>query len=126
MTALNHPEFLRARPYLIAALERGPQEYSLIDVAKALDNHMAVLWTGDRSAMVTTVAQYGDELVVVVLLGGGDMAELLAKGMPRAEQWARDAGCVRAEIYEPTRDGWARVLGQHGWRKMDGGLEKIL
>ena len=74
----------------------------------------AQLWFGDDAAMVTEVRSYpSGALVVHGLVAAGDLDEIVATLIPKAEAWARSLGCVLAII--ESRPGWARALKARGY-----------
>lgn len=119
-------ELARVRPWLEPALAETNPLWTWADVCAAVLGDRAQLWAGDKSAMVTTVSDYHStgERVIEVWLGGGDLDDLVSRGMPIAERWAKDAGCTQAHIV--GRPGWARALASHGFAPWALTVRKIL
>lgn len=101
---------------------------ALVDTTEAellaeLRARRAQLWLGDAAAIVTQCVKGPAGQAVHVWLAGGDMAGVLAL-RPGVEAWGRGQGCEFLTIN--GRSGWARVLGRHGYRDVDGELRKDL
>ena len=101
---------------------------ALIDTTEAelvaeLRAGRAQLWPGETAAMVTQCVNRPDGRALHVWLAGGDLAGVLAL-KPGVEAWGRGQGCDFLTIN--GRTGWARVLGRHGYRSVDGELRRDL
>jgi hypothetical protein len=80
---------------------------------------------GKSAALILEVRNYpGGARVAHVLIAAGNMKEIVEKLGPSAEDWARRMGCTRALI--ESREGWARVMKNHGWRVHQVALMKEL
>lgn len=109
----------RCRPWLEPALVDGDTWAEVVD---DLLNDRAMLWPGERSAMVTQIV-FDPDKTIHVWLGGGDLRELmdLRHG---AEAVGRLMGCREASI--KGRKGWGKALKSSGWARVGGELRKIL
>ena len=101
---------------------------ALIDTTEAevvaeLRAGRAQLWPGETAAVVTQCMMRGDGRALHVWLAGGKMQGVLAL-RPGIEAWGRAQGCEFMTIN--GRAGWARVLGRHAYRTVDGELRKDL
>jgi hypothetical protein len=113
------PHWDRCAAWLEAALAHAG-EFDLQMVFERVSRGDAVLWPGERAAVVTEVAE-GE---LHAWLAAGDLAEIVAM-TPGLEAWGRAAGCSAATLR--GRPGWARVLGPHGYAPRGGGeLRKVL
>ena len=113
-------EWARCRPWLAPALAQADVAEDV--VVEQLLGGLAQLWRGQRSAMVTQLIK-GEYRQLHVLLGGGDLMELLVMQVGVAA-WGRAMGAQFATIH--GRAGWARVLGRHGFVARNGELWKDL
>lgn len=104
---------------LLKALRRGGEGDTLEDLERALSEGWALLWHGERSAMVTT--RHGPEMHV--WLGCGDMQELKAMA-PGVFAHARAVGCTDMTIN--GRAGWSRALKDLGFVRDGDELRKRL
>lgn len=111
-------EWRLCREWLLPALEDLTERQVLEQLAAG----QAQLWRGDRSAMVTQLVNR-EARTLHVLLGGGDLRELLTMQVGVAA-WGRAMGAQFATIN--GRPGWARVLARHGFELRDGELWKPL
>jgi len=112
------PHWERCAPWLAKALEHA-KEHTLEHVRACLLDGSAILWPGERSAIVTQVV--GGDLHF--WLGGGNLRELMAM-RPGIEAWGRAAGCRAAT--GKGRPGWERLMKRHGYAPHEGELRKLL
>lgn len=80
--------------------------------AKVADGS-ALFWFTDTSAIAGEVQRFPGALVLHCLCATGDMAEIVNELAPRAEEWAKRAGCSHVTV--ESREGWARVLKSRGY-----------
>ena len=73
------------------------------------------LWRGEKSAIVTNVADAGNGKHLVWLFAGGDLQEITNEMKPHIEDWAKSIGCKRASM--TARFGWSKVLTDYSKRK---------
>ena len=74
----------------------------------------AQAWFGDKAAMITEIRTYPTGANVIHgLVAAGALEEIRDVLIPRAERWARQAGCIMAII--ESRPGWARALQTQGY-----------
>lgn len=97
--------------------------WAIDDVRAELEAGNAHLWLGERSAMVTTIADFNGERIIECWLAGGDMGEILSL-TPAIEDHARRVGCTQAHI--TGRRGWVRALAPHGYEHYATVVRKIL
>lgn len=102
------------------ALIRGNEGVSIDDLAVMLNSGDALLWVGERSALVTTLHR-DIQVFLHVWLGCGDMSDLLSLE-PGVSAWARARGCSYATIN--GRKGWSKVFKRLGFVDVDGELRK--
>lgn len=74
---------------------------------------LAQLWTGEKSAAVTEIIAYPRQKVLHLWLCGGDLREITEEMLPKAEDFARKEGCTR--LTTAGRIGWDRVMKTHGF-----------
>ena len=78
MAAVNPiQEWARCRPYIEAALAHAPGLERIEDVERAIERGSYQVWFGKECCAVTEIAHYAQAKALVVVHGGGDMAELL-------------------------------------------------
>lgn len=98
--------WLQVRDLLLEAIARLNGTHTEEDIVAMLLAGRAGLWINGRCAAVTEIVQNGRIKEVNVLLGGGEMADLVAM-KPSLEKHAQDMGCQRVVIR--GRKGWERV-----------------
>lgn len=115
----------QAWPLLEAALhaEDDYPLWTMDDVRTELEEGRAHLWLGERSAMVTTISEFGDQRIIECWLAGGDMGEILSL-TPIIEDHARSVGCTQAHV--AGRRGWVRALAPQGYEHYATVVRKIL
>ena len=106
-----------ARRFVLPALKEGSEDDVVDDISRGL----AMLWEGERSAMVTQFTH--SPRTIHVWLGGGDLADLL-RLMPGVEAYGRAMGCVW--ITGEGRKGWQRALKPFGYARDGAELRKAL
>ncbi len=72
-------------------------------------------WRSDNAAMITELRDYPTgSRDIHALIAAGDLEEIITDITPLAEQWARDHGCIAAQV--ESREGWARALRPSGYQ----------
>jgi len=72
-------------------------------------------WRSDNAAMITEVRGYPTGARDIHgLIAAGNLEEIIGELIPTAEAWARDYGCIAAQI--ESREGWARAMRPHGYQ----------
>lgn len=104
-------EFERCRAWIEDALEYSGGLYALEDIRQGIADGSYQLWPGKQSVCVTQLCRYPRAFAMNVLLGAGDLTELLEME-PWVLQWAKANGATVATIY--GRPGWSRVFRQIG------------
>lgn len=105
--------WVRAAPWLDAALAHAGRTHELDDVLALVRAGEAKLWASKRAAMVTVIEEDPLERRLLIWLAGGDLDELVRELRPRAEHWARGQGCRRVIVI--GRAGWERALAPEGY-----------
>lgn len=83
------------------------------------------IWTGEKSAIFTLIEDLSTgERVCSVGPAGGDLQEILAMMAP-LEAWAKAIGCTQTIVYA-GREGWGRVLREHGFAHFQTAYRKVL
>lgn len=103
------------------ALELGGEGYTLFDLECELASGHALLWRGNKSAIVTRLHKTDSYFYLHVWLGTGDLSELLTLE-PGISAWARARGCKYASIN--GRKGWTKMFKPFGFKPEDGELRK--
>jgi len=111
------------RKVLVPAIARSTDDLDEEELLNALLIGQAQIWPGERSAMVTQLIDQDGKRLLHVLLGGGDLKELLLMHFGVAA-WGRAMGAQWATIH--GRAGWARALRRFGFFLRDGELWKAL
>lgn len=104
-------EFERCRAWIEDALEYSGGLYSLEDVRQGIAEGKQVLWPGRHSVCIAEINRYPQAIAVNILLGGGDLTELLEMA-PHVLDWGRANGATVATIY--GRPGWSKVFKSIG------------
>lgn len=72
-------------------------------------------WRSPNAAMITEVRDYPTGAKDIhALIAAGDLGEIVEIITPQAEQWAREQGCLAAQV--ESREGWARALRPAGYQ----------
>lgn len=86
-----------------------PRLYTLEHLDGLVLSGLTQVWYADAAAMVTEIRTYPTGAKVIHgLVAAGELSEIVEQLIPRAEAWARQAGCILAVI--ESRPGWARAL----------------
>jgi hypothetical protein len=103
-------EWLAAREWIMGAVEdEDDTEAAIVERLKA---GTAMLWLGERSAMITEINDTEAGRVLHVWLAGGELAEVVSF-TPGIAAFGRMMGCVDATL--EGRKGWARALRPYGF-----------
>lgn len=111
------------RDGLEQALARSGEPYTIADLENDLTNGDAMLWLGERSALVTAEYIIDGVRCHHVWLSCGALGELVTLE-PGIAAYARARGCSYASIN--GRKGWERVFARRGFTPSDGELRKAL
>lgn len=104
--------YLRFRSDIEALLD--PALYSITWLDRQLIEGVFRAWAGENAIIVTGLKQYPTGAVDIEgIVAAGDVGEIVSGLIPRAEEWARGAGCVGAII--ESREAWSRLLKPHGY-----------
>jgi hypothetical protein len=72
-------------------------------------------WRSDNAAMITEIRDYPTgSRDIHALIAAGDLDEIIQNITPQAEEWARERGCIAAQV--ESREGWARALRPSGYQ----------
>lgn len=107
-------EWSRTRHWIDAALAHSPGLETLEDVERLLSDGRYMLWTSERCAAVTEIAEYASRKVIVIVHAGGDKAELINEMEPRIAEFGVGQGCDMIAV--TGRHGWQREGERHGYR----------
>lgn len=117
-------EFERCWPWLAAAAARGRERgLSKDELRDLLLRGQAMLWPGERGALVTQCVVTPEGRFLHCWLGGGSLRALLDL-RPGVEAWGRMMGCDYATI--EGRKGWDRVFRPFGYGRCGEDLRKRL
>jgi hypothetical protein len=97
----------RCRYWLLPALDRMGGTHDEADIVAALLAQQMQLWPGKRCAVVTEIVSYPRLKSLNVVLGGGDLTELVSL-RPALRQFGHAVGCSRLEI--AGRPGWQKAF----------------
>jgi hypothetical protein len=97
----------------LGALAHSPGLESITDVECAIERGTYQVWFGARCCAVTEIADYACAKALVVVHGGGDMAEMLDELEPAMCVFARARGCTL--IMGTGRKGWERATQSRGY-----------
>lgn len=103
----------RLRHHIEAALATSPGLESIEDVERLIGQGRYQFWAGRQSAAVTEIARFSRCKVLIVVHGGGDLAELLDELEPRMCAFAQAQGCDA--IMGTGRKGWERAVAKRGY-----------
>lgn len=110
----------RCRKLLVPAMT---DEYDEGELINELILGRAQVWPGENAAFVTQLVNTDGARFLHVLLGGGDIREMLAMHFGLAA-WGRAMGAEWASIN--GRKGWARALARFGFEPHGDELWKAL
>lgn len=96
------------------------------DFREMVEDGRAVMWCGERSAVITQVSPHDrtGARVLDVAPAGGDLDEILRMA-PMIEDAARAEGCTQS-LVTAGRRGFARALKSHGYEEVAVVLRKML
>jgi hypothetical protein len=115
--------FLHWLPAFAEVMDR--RYYSPEWLAGEVWSGRARFWSTDRAAIVAEIKIYPTGAMDVHgLVAAGDLGEIENILIPSAEQWGRDMGCTGAVI--DSRDGWIKVMKQHGYAPFQTAIRKEL
>lgn len=98
--------------------------FKLSDIEEQLAKGEAVLWPGQKCAIVSEFVTYPNgERLSQVMSAGGDLGEIEAM-VPGMEAFARLNGCSQSTVQ--GRRGWERVLKRQGYEFLSVTLKKAL
>lgn len=117
-----HAHWERCKPWIAAGL--GDGLLKIDDIEKALATGEAMLWPGEKSAIVSEFVTYpSGERASQVMSAGGDLDEILHM-VPGMEAFARLNGCSTSVV--EGRKGWQKVLAAAGYEFLAIKLRKQL
>lgn len=99
-----------ARPILEPATKYGNVTIDVVE-RKVFSGEWQLVLSG-KSAMVFEIGENEFDRWLEVVLGGGDLADLLA-GCDVFEIYAKEIGCK--SVYLEGRNGWSKVLQSRGY-----------
>jgi|TARA_A200000159_G_scaffold60145_1_gene55699 signal transduction histidine kinase len=114
-------DWVRAKRYLVDALEYSDGMLDIDDIRDMLARNQADLWMGKDSAIVTQVIESRLAKALLYHLAGGDLKELVEM-TEHIENLAKDKGCSKVLIN--GRAGWGKALG--GYKERSRVFEKDL
>jgi hypothetical protein len=121
--AIPVTEYLRWRDEFASAMDE--RLYTIEYLDRLIEQMQAQIWFGERAAMVTEVRSYpAGAHVIHGLVAAGELEEIRDVLIPRAEAWARLAGCQMAVI--ESRPGWAKALKASGYEPHQVAVRKDL
>jgi len=106
-------ELLRCKKWIEAALSKGGDTHSFVDICDSVIKGTMQLWVGEKGCAVTEIVVYPNKKVLHVFLAGGKM-EQITDMHDDAVKWAKEQGCVGMTI--SGRKGWQKVLSEKGWK----------
>lgn len=104
----------RFRTPLLKALRGAGDCYTIGDVADGILSGRFQYWMSDAAGIVTEILAYPRKRALNYFLAFGELNAILAM-QPEIEAFAREHGC--AAVACSGRDGWARPLAKHDWKK---------
>jgi hypothetical protein len=110
MTWLGYLEF---RPRFAEVMDERYHTLKWLD-DQVLGGKVQV-WRSPNAAMITELRDYPTGAKDIhALIAAGDLMEIVEQITPRAEQWARDQGCIAAQV--ESREGWSKALRPSGYQ----------
>ena len=97
-------EWDRCKPLLVKAM-KYQDTYTIDDIEDKIRHGVALLWPGEKSAMVTELIPFPQMLSMNILVFGGNFKEF-EKMLKHIETFAKKAGVKR--LYGGGRKGWIR------------------
>src|SRR3990167_9338856 len=98
-------------------LKEGDGNFEEIDILSLLVSGQMVLWRCGESALVCQIIVFPRKRICHVLVLGGEDMSLWMPHVGQLELWAKSMGCHRIE--ELGRQGWTKVLKEHGWEQVN-------
>ena len=106
-------DILRAEPLINRALAKGSGTHTYEDIAEDVLKGDSQLWMGKDSCMVTQVLQLPQKRRLHIMLGSGDLNELLEMVEEELIPFAKANNCKDMSLV--GRKGWKKVLSKSGW-----------
>jgi hypothetical protein len=94
------------------ALRLGGNTHDVSDIVAAVKAGQMQAFSSEHALVVTQVASFPRARHLVVFIACGDLAEVMAL-QPEVEAFGRAHGCEA--MIMTGRDGWSRILPEHGW-----------
>lgn len=106
------PQWERCKAWIAAALENDPLSPS--DIEAQLIRGDAILWPGEKCAIVTEIITYqSGRKVIQPMAAGGDLEEI-ERMIGGIEAYGRSQGCSFARI--EGRPGWSKRMRAFGYK----------
>ena len=108
-----------------ASIEDNPF-YSREAILALIQSGEAQLWNTDNSILVTELIKNNQSgaLSIQVVVGGGELSEIIPGLTTQAEQWAKSLGAKKARF--DGRPGWVRAMRSYGYHEVSRTAEKDL
>ncbi len=117
-----HAHWERCKAWIAEGLEGSL--ISIADIERLLNDGKAVLWPGQKCAIVTEFVDYSSgERASQVMSAGGDLVEILSM-VPGMEAFARLNGCKVSMV--EGRAGWKKALEPMGYKFQSVTIKKVL
>jgi hypothetical protein len=105
--------YLEFRPLFAEVMDERYHTLAWLD-QQVLGNKVQ-FWRSDKAAMITELRDYPTGARDIhALIAAGDLQEIIEDITPRAEQWAKEQGCIAAQV--ESREGWVRALRPSGYQ----------
>ena len=117
-----HAHWDRCKPWIKEGLHGSL--ISVEDIERLLNEGKAVLWPGQKCAIVTEFVDYSSgERASQVMSAGGDLDEIMSM-VPGMEAYARLNGCKQSMV--EGRMGWKKALEPMGYKFLSIKIMKVL
>jgi hypothetical protein len=119
---LDWDAYLHFRPGFAEAVDEDLYPMGWLDTEVL--RGAALFWHSEWAAILAELKRYPSGAVDIHgLLACGRLEDITEQLIPRAESWAREAGCAGSLI--ASRDGWARALKNRGYAPFQSVLRKV-
>jgi hypothetical protein len=108
-------EETKIRELISSALDYSTDAFNVDDIIEGILSGQLQLFTGKDSLLVTQVVFFPQKKSVNILIGAGELNELISMVENVVAPQAKDIGCKDLTLV--GRKGWLKVLKETNWKQ---------